>query len=141
MKWRIYFLTWLVTFVLLTAANYLFHGVLAYSFFYGGLKDIIYHTTEEVHSRYVALDYALMVAANLYFTVNSANKNYAIQGMISGGIVGLVAFGTWNLVNYAFIPHWPMSIVIVDIVWHVVVGIISGGVLGFTLSWLKTRTK
>jgi uncharacterized membrane protein len=139
MKFWTYFLTWLITFIVLTVLNFLFHGVWAYSFFYGELKNIIYATTGEVHSSFVALDYALIAAANLYFTINASQKNYVIQGMISGGILGLIAFGTWNLVNYAFIPRWPISIVVVDIPWHIVVGIISGGVLGITYRILKSK--
>lgn len=139
MKFRVYFLAWFIAFIVLTTLNYFFHGVWAYSFFYGGLKDIVYSTIQEVHSRYVALDYALLVAANLYFTLNSSRKSLVVQGMVSGGILGLIAFGTWNLVNYAFIPHWPMSIVVVDISWHIVAGIISGWVLGMVCVWMKIK--
>ena len=140
MKLGAYFFSWLTAFIVLTALNFLFHEIWAYSFFYGMLKNIIISNPGEVHSQYVALNYALMVAANLYIMVNSSNKNHVVQGMVSGGIIGLVAFGTWNLVNYAFIPHWPMSIVAVDIPWHIVAGIIDGGVLGIVSSWLRLKS-
>jgi uncharacterized membrane protein len=138
MKWRVYFISWLVSFGVLTLVNLLFHGVIAFSFFYGRLKGIIF-SPGEVHSSYVALDYGLLTAANLFFILKIPGKDLVHQSAIVGGILGLISFGTWNLINYAFIPNWPMSIVIVDIPWHILAGILSGWVLGITLSWLKAR--
>lgn len=124
---------WTISCAVLTLSNLLFHGVLAYSFFYGRLEGIIL-APKDVHSTFVMADYALLTTVNLYFTKDLPRQGLALRSAVIGGVLGLVAFGTWNLVNYAFIPNWPLAIVAVDIPWHIVVGAISGWVLGKVLS-------
>lgn len=137
-KYRAAFLAWLTSFVALTTLNVFFHGVLAYSFFYGRLQGIIY-SPQEVHSSWVVLDYALLTSANLYFIFHLPRKSLAFQSAVTGGILGAVSFGTWNLINFAFIPNWPLAIVLLDIPWHIVVGMGSGWILGEILRRVKTQ--
>ena len=54
--------------------------------------------------------------------------------VLGGGFVGLLTFGSWNLMNYAWLPDWPLAVVLVDTSWHMVCGLISGAVFARWLS-------
>ncbi|QKV17450.1 DUF2177 family protein [Oricola thermophila] len=37
--------------------------------------------------------------------------------MMLGALLGLVAYGTYDMTNYATLKNWPLSVVAVDMVW------------------------
>src|SRR4051812_6354896 len=116
-RWLDRTVAWLAGFAALVALNVLFHRVLAASFFFGGLRGIILPASA-ARSELVVADYALLAAANLYLLAPAGRA----RGAITGALLGVVSFGTWNLVNAAFIPRWPASIVIGDTAWHAAAG-------------------
>jgi uncharacterized membrane protein len=39
------------------------------------------------------------------------------RALILGALLGLVAYGTYDLSNYATIRHWPLTLTIADMAW------------------------
>jgi uncharacterized membrane protein len=54
-----------------------------------------------------------------------------LKAAMLGGFFGLVAYGTYDLTNWATVKNWPVPMVFVDMVWGAVLSAASaaGGVL------------
>ena len=37
--------------------------------------------------------------------------------MMRGAVLGLIAYGTYDFTNYATLKQWPLTMVIVDLIW------------------------
>lgn len=64
--------------------------------------------------------YLLYALAIIYFILlPNISKGSLTAVLISGAILGLVVYGTYELTNMAIIKDWPIKIVIVDIIWGI----------------------
>ncbi len=71
-----------------------------------------------------------------YFVVSQAKD--LTSALISGALFGLIAYATYDLVNMATLPQWPLSVTVIDILWGAVLGAIVSGA-GFTILGFFTR--
>ncbi len=81
--------------------------------------------------------YLLYAFALGFFAVSPAlAQGDWMQAALLGGVLGLVAYGTYDLTNLATLNHWPWKMVIVDMAWGALVSALSasGAVAG--LKWL-----
>ncbi len=62
-----------------------------------------------------AVFYVLYVTGIVLFAVAPSRTAGAALGR--GGFLGLVAYGTYDLTNYATLAGWPVDVVIVDMIW------------------------
>jgi uncharacterized membrane protein len=70
------------------------------------------------------LFYALYVAAIVVFAVLGAASRAAAARR--GAALGLVAYGTYELTNWAVLRDWPALLVPIDIAWGVVLTALAG---------------
>jgi uncharacterized membrane protein len=64
------------------------------------------------------LFYLLFVIGLLLLVVLPAvDRGSWIRAMLLGGLLGMVAYATYDLSNLATIKNWPVVVTIVDIVW------------------------
>lgn len=67
------------------------------------------------------LFYALYTAALTVFAVLPALRAHKRRGAaVLGGFLGLVAYGTYDLSNYATLSAWPWQLTIIDMAWGMV---------------------
>ena len=122
-------LSWLAAFILIFGLNGLFH-----TFFAAGLYDPYLNGVmlpmAKANPFFVACVDAVLVAVMAYFILRRPVQQLA--GAKSGLAIGLVASWTYNFINRAMIPGWPMASAIVDILWHAMLGA-AGGVL---MAWV-----
>lgn len=52
-----------------------------------------------------------------------------------GAGMGLFAYGTYELTNWAVVQHWPAGLVVVDMVW----GVVLTGSVAFMARWVFER--
>jgi uncharacterized membrane protein len=65
--------------------------------------------------------YLIYIGGILYFAVLPALKDQSWQtALINGAVLGFLCYATYDLTNMATIKDWPLTIVIVDIVWGMV---------------------
>ena len=64
------------------------------------------------------LFYVLFIVGLLLLVVIPAFNNESwVSAMLLGGLLGMIAYGTYDLTNLASIKNWPIAVTIVDIVW------------------------
>ncbi len=68
------------------------------------------------------LFYLAYIAGVLYFAVRPAiDKQSLKNAAFNGALLGLLAFGTYDMTNLATLAGWPVTVVIVDMCWGAVV--------------------
>lgn len=76
--------------------------------------------------------YLLYVAGLSFFAVVPGLQGGGwTQAAFLGAVLGLVAYGTYDLTNWATLKNWPVPMVFVDLAWGAVLSAVSaaGGVL------------
>ena len=66
------------------------------------------------------LVYVLLVAGSVLLTVPLAGGS-ASKAFLYGAALGLVAYGTYDLTNYALLKGWTLAMTVVDITWGAVI--------------------
>jgi|AntRauTorcE11897_2_1112592.scaffolds.fasta_scaffold00047_30 uncharacterized membrane protein len=64
-------------------------------------------------------------------------KSSVRQALKKGVVFGMLAYGTYELTNFATISAWPVHIVILDILWG---GLITGFVAAVVYKYAKHKT-
>tara|TARA_B100000686_G_C15983959_1_gene568776 strand:- start:96 stop:503 length:408 start_codon:yes stop_codon:yes gene_type:complete len=68
--------------------------------------------------------YLMYVVGLTLLVLRPALDSFSImQALWSGIVFGVVAYGTYNLTNMAFIKNWSLNVVVVDMLWG---GFITG---------------
>ncbi len=79
--------------------------------------------------------YLLFVVGMVVFVLTPALKNNSLsQAILTGALLGLISYSTYDLTNLATIRDWPIIITIIDMVWGTV---LSGAVAGIAYSIYK----
>lgn len=69
------------------------------------------------------LFYLLFVIGLVVFAVLPALEESSwTQVLLSGALLGLISYATYDLTNLATIKDWPLIVTIVDMVWGTVLG-------------------
>lgn len=72
------------------------------------------------------LFYLLYIAGILFFAVLPAlDKGSLGRAVLSGALLGLLAYATYDLTNLATLRDWPLLVTIIDLLWGMV---LTGGV-------------
>lgn len=65
----------------------------------------------------------------------AVERGSILRAVLLGGLLGLVAYATYDLTNLSSIKNWPLIISVVDIAWGTVLSAISA-----TLGYLIVRS-
>jgi uncharacterized membrane protein len=74
--------------------------------------------------------YLTYVAGIVFFAVLPAlGKGGLCRAVLNGAVLGLVAYGTYDLTNQATLKDWPLAITLADLLWGALVTAVgaSGG--------------
>jgi uncharacterized membrane protein len=72
------------------------------------------------------LFYLFYVVGIVYFAVNPAlNSGNWTQAAVSGAILGLVAYGTYDITNLSTLKDWTVSLALTDLAWGTVLTAIA----------------
>lgn len=70
--------------------------------------------------------YALYIAGILFFAVEPARHWSA--ALLRGGLLGLIAYATYDLTNQATLRGWPLAITLADLGWGMAVTAMAASV-------------
>ncbi|MDB5237467.1 MAG: Protein of unknown function rane [Parcubacteria group bacterium] len=66
--------------------------------------------------------YVMYSFAIAYFAVLPALRAHSLRlALMNGALLGLTAYGTYDLVNYGIVPGYSLAVTVVDIIWGIVV--------------------
>lgn len=67
------------------------------------------------------LFYLLYIAGILFFAVLPAlDKGSLGRAVLSGALLGLLAYATYDLTNLATLRDWPLLVTIIDLLWGMI---------------------
>jgi uncharacterized membrane protein len=111
--------------------EYLWVGVLARSFYYKALATL---SARKVYWLAAVPLYSIYITGILIFAVLPSQKANSLTKALSlGAFLGLFAYGTYNFTNLMILKKWPMSIILVDLTWGILLTCITSAV-GFIVA-------
>jgi uncharacterized membrane protein len=83
-----------------------------------------------------AVAFYLLYAAGLTYLVTLPSLQNGVGFALSrGAVLGLIAYGTYDLTSLAIMRGWPASVTIIDMVW----GTILTGVTAAAATWITGK--
>lgn len=110
--------SYLLTTVVFFAVDLLWLGVVAKNFYGRHLSDFL---SEQVNWTAAIVFYLLFIVGIFLFVIMpSIEKQSYIHALIYGALFGFFTYATYDLTNLATLKNWPITVVIVDILWGIV---------------------
>jgi uncharacterized membrane protein len=117
-----YSIAYIVTAGVFLGADYIWLNR-AMGFYRNSLGDLL---AEKPNLVAAAGLYLIYFAGIVVFSVMPAARNDGwLSAILLGGLLGLVAFATYDLTNLATLSRWPVIVVVVDMVWGTFVTALS----------------
>lgn len=109
---------YLVTIPVFFAIDMVWLGLISRGFY---KEHLGYIMADSVRWPAAVVFYLLYIAGIVLFAVMPAvEKQSLFRAVLLGAALGLVAYATYDLTNYATIRDWPLIVVIVDLIWGTV---------------------
>ena len=87
---------------------------------------------------YATAFYAVYVIGVVVLVVlPSASTGSWVNALLGGALLGLVAYGTYDMTNMAVLKGYQLPVALVDMAWGTVVTAVSATVGTLVLGWLK----
>jgi len=120
------------TLVVFLGLDALWLGYIARSFYASQLGGLL---RESVNFAAAGGFYLAYVGGVVYFAVAPALAEGSWQkAALNGALLGLLAYGTYDMTNIATLKNWPVPMSVVDIAWG---GVLTG--ISATLGYFITR--
>jgi uncharacterized membrane protein len=117
-----YTIAYIATAAVFLAADYIWLNR-AMKFYRDSLGDLL---AEKPNLVAAAALYSIYFLGILVFTVMPAARSDGwISAVLLGGLLGLVAFATYDLTNLATLKRWPLAVAVVDMIWGTFVTALS----------------
>lgn len=106
---------WLCSALVFFAIDFVWLAYVAKVFY----RDRIGHLmTDRIRTGAAVSFYLIYIGGIVWFAVLGANSWQ--DAALSGALFGFFCYATYDLTNYATLRAWPLSVVIVDIAWGIV---------------------
>jgi uncharacterized membrane protein len=110
-----YVIAYGATAVIFFAVDFVWLGVMAKSFY----RDHIGHLmADQVNMTAAVGFYLLYIVGIVVFAVLPALHSDSWKtALLLGGLLGLIAYGTYDMTNLATLRDWPVAVAVVDMAW------------------------
>lgn len=113
-----YIVAYLSTAVVFFAIDYVWLSRIALGFYRDRLGGLL---LDQPNLAVAGAFYLVYVVGIVYFAVVPAlNAGSAMHAVLAGALLGLIAYGTYDMTNLATIKNWSVAVTVVDIVWGAV---------------------
>jgi uncharacterized membrane protein len=113
-----YLAAYLATAVIFLFIDFLWLGYIAKNFYFSRLGDLL---LDKPNLGVAAVFYAVYVIGVVIFAVGPALKYGSWQiALVYGALFGFFCYATYDMTNLATLKGWPVTIVVVDIIWGTV---------------------
>ena len=94
---------------------------------------------DEVWFGVAGLFYVLYTITVIVLVVIPAERSDSLaQAVMLGGLLGLCAYGTYDVTNLATLRGWPVTVAVVDMAWGTILTATISAVGYATLAWART---
>jgi uncharacterized membrane protein len=130
-----YLLSYFAILLPLTLLDALWILVLAKNFYANQMGFLF---TKSVNLIPILCFYPIYTLGILLLVILPATKSASgLEALWRGALLGLMAYGAYDLTNHATIANWPLTMTLVDIFWGVTVTGLTSLVAYFIISALK----
>lgn len=113
-----YAIAYLSTAVVFFALDYVWLTRVAIGFYRQNIGELLLATPNFAAAGVFYLFYVIGI---VYFAVMPAvTANSVLTALLNGAILGLLAYGTYDMTNLATLKGWSLSVSIVDMAWGAV---------------------
>lgn len=103
--------------------DFIWLGLMANSFYRERIGHLM---ADDINMAAAVGFYLLYVVGIVGFAVAPAIQSDSWKtALVLGGLLGLIAYGTYDMTNHATLRHWPIAVTVVDMVWGVLVTALS----------------
>ena len=130
-----YCVAWLAMIIAFLVIDGIWLGFVARDFY---REQIGHLMRDQVWFGVAAMFYLIYTVAILILVVNPAYKAGSFtQAALFGALLGLCAYGTYDVTNLATLRGWPITVAIVDVVWGVVLTAMIASIGYVAMGWLR----
>lgn len=121
-------LVYVITFVGFLVIDFIWLGIMNERFYKPALGHLMADSVNFIPALAFYLFYVVGVLALTVFPgYGDANLS---KTLLLSALLGFIAYGTYDFTNFATLKDWPLSIVLVDVVWGASVTTMTG-LIGF----------
>lgn len=108
-------ITYLLTALVFFAIDIVWLGIIAKKFYASYLGNFL---NPEVNWVAAIVFYLIFIIGISFFAIYPAvEKESFLIAILYGALFGFFTYATYDLTNYATLKDWPLTVVIVDIIW------------------------
>ncbi|TDQ67035.1 putative membrane protein [Maritalea mobilis] len=108
-------IAYVATLIVFLGIDFVWLSYVARNFYFERMSHLM---AESPNFTAAGLFYLFYVVGIVYFAVLPALKSGSMMtAIVSGALLGLVAYGTYDMTNYATLKNWSLTVSIVDMIW------------------------
>jgi uncharacterized membrane protein len=122
---KIFLSLWTISLFLMVALDFIWFNLMLEKFY----KPYIGHIISGEFNYLVAAIFYLLYSAGLTYLITfpALESNYMFSKVaLNGFVLGIIAYGAYDLTNQATIKNWPLIVTIVDMSWGGFVTSVTG---------------
>jgi uncharacterized membrane protein len=129
---------YLATAIVFFSADFVWLSTMGGGFYKNRIGSLL---LEQPNMVVAALFYLLYVGGIVYLAVMPAlNAGSWTSALVAGAVLGLVAYGTYDVTNLATLKNWSVSVSLVDMAWGMTLTSAAATSGYFMTSWLIAKT-
>jgi uncharacterized membrane protein len=134
MRLAYYAKLYLLTVPVFLAVDLVWLGFIAKDFYRTNLGYVL---SAQVNWAPAITFYLLYIVGVLIFAVAPAIRQASIlKALLYGALFGFFTYMTYELTNMATIAHWPLKVVVIDILWGMALSAIVAAISYYIGRWL-----
>lgn len=132
---RTYLIAYLSTAVVFFGLDYVWLSRVAIGFYRSQIGEIL---RDKPNMAAAGLFYLFYVVGIVYFAVlPGVQKGSVTTTLFSGALLGLIAYGTYDMTNLATLKVWSLPVTLVDMAWGAVLTASAAGAGFWAVSHLR----
>ena len=110
-----YVVAYIAAAIVFFAIDYVWLSRVAFNFYRSEIGHVL---RDEPNFAAAGAFYLFYIGGIVYFAVTPALANESwTHALVAGAILGLVAYGTYDMTNLATVKDWSVKVTVIDIVW------------------------
>jgi uncharacterized membrane protein len=125
-------LAWLAAFVAMIVLDGIWLGLVAKGMYQSEMGSLM---ADPVRVVPIVAFYLLFPIALVYLALFNAPSGW-LDAIVRGAVLGLAAYGAYDLTNLAIVRDWPLRISMIDWAWGGVI-CAAGAAAGYAATWAR----